>query len=267
MESGRSTRRASFMGSRASHASPLLVNTSGRSPAGSSRSRRPTTSSEWPRPYTAAVSIQLPPSSSARRIAASESASSCGPQPNAQPPPPIAHAPKPTVVMPSPLEPSGRVGNVIRTTPRDQRLRNQQHFPRGLPCFEQPVRLRRPRERELAVDTDLHHSALDPAQHLARPREQLGARCDVVHDRGTGKEERTLLVQHLRVEQPHRTARLAVQPHRPAAGEAIQPLLAGRLPDGVVDHLQPGSARQTLPLRLEVLLGVLEDLLLARLPY
>jgi len=40
-----------------------------------------------------------------------------------QPPPPIAHAPKPTVVMSSPLEPSGRVGNVIRTNPVTLRLR------------------------------------------------------------------------------------------------------------------------------------------------
>src|ERR1051326_7993603 len=55
IESGRSTRRASFMRSRSSHMRPHLVNTSGRSPAGRSRSRRPTTSSEWPRPYTAAV--------------------------------------------------------------------------------------------------------------------------------------------------------------------------------------------------------------------
>src|SRR2546425_15080 len=170
MESGRSTRRASAMGSRSSHTRPHLVNTSGRSPAGSFRSRRPTTSSEWPRPYTAAVSIQLIPSSRARRIAASESASSCGPQPYAQPPPPIAHAPKPTVVMSDPLEPSGRVRNVIRT------------------------------------------------------------------------------------------ARLAVQHHHPPTGEAIEPLLEGRLADGVVDHLQSGSVGQTLHLGLEVVLGVQDNL-------
>src|SRR4051794_26252076 len=32
-------------------------------------------------------------------MAAAEEESSCGPHPNAQPPPPIAHAPKPTVVI------------------------------------------------------------------------------------------------------------------------------------------------------------------------
>src|SRR5439155_24530632 len=46
-------------------------------------------------------------------MAASDAVSSCGPQPNAQPPPPIAQAPKPTVVISSPLVPSGRVGNVV----------------------------------------------------------------------------------------------------------------------------------------------------------
>jgi hypothetical protein len=45
------------------------------------------------------VSIQLMPSSSAFRIAAIESLSSCGPQPNVQSPPPMAHAPNPTRVM------------------------------------------------------------------------------------------------------------------------------------------------------------------------
>ena len=42
-------------------------------------SARPTTCSEWPKPYAAAVSIQLTPSSSARWIAAIDSSSSWGP--------------------------------------------------------------------------------------------------------------------------------------------------------------------------------------------
>ena len=41
------------------------------------------------------MSIQLTPSSSARWIAAIDSSSSWAPQPNSQPPPPIAQAPKP----------------------------------------------------------------------------------------------------------------------------------------------------------------------------
>src|SRR5437899_227420 len=53
------------------------------------------------------------PSSSAWRIVASEAASSCGPQLKAQPPPPMAHAPKPTLVISSPLVPRERVGNVM----------------------------------------------------------------------------------------------------------------------------------------------------------
>src|SRR6266513_2853703 len=259
MESGRSTRRASFMRSRSSHTSPHLVNTRGRPRDGSSRKRRPTSSSEWPRPYTAAVSIQLIPSSSARCIAASESVSSCGPQPNAQPPPPIAHAPKPTVVISSPLEPSGRVGNDRRTTPGDRRLGNQQHLPRGLASFQLPVRLRRLRERELALDAHRQFSALAPAQQLAGPREPLRARRDVVRQRGPGEEQRALLAQHLRVERSHRSARLTVQDHHAPGREATETLLEGGLPDGIVDHLQPGPVRQTLHFSLEVLLGVQDN--------
>jgi len=49
------------------------------------------------------------------RMVASESASSCGPQPNDQPPPPTAHEPNPTRVICNPLRPSGRVGSAIVT--------------------------------------------------------------------------------------------------------------------------------------------------------
>jgi hypothetical protein len=45
------------------------------------------------------VSIQLTPASSASRIAAIESRSSWDAQPNSQPDPPIAQAPKPIGVM------------------------------------------------------------------------------------------------------------------------------------------------------------------------
>jgi hypothetical protein len=59
------------------------------------------------------VSIQLTPFATACWIAATEAASSCGPQAKAQPPPPAAQAPKPTVVISGPLEPSRRVGNCV----------------------------------------------------------------------------------------------------------------------------------------------------------
>src|SRR5881227_4268005 len=77
---------------------PHLVKTYGRGPD-QVLSAEATTSSECPIPYTAAVSIQLTPSSSARWIAATDCLSSCSPQPNSQPDPPIAQAPKPIGVM------------------------------------------------------------------------------------------------------------------------------------------------------------------------
>src|SRR4029077_4875288 len=91
--------------------------TGGRAPNPRRRRPRPTTSAYGPSPYTAAVSIQFTPSSSAWRMVATDCTSSCGPQPNDQPPPPIAQAPKPTVVISSPLVPSERVGNVMVFSP------------------------------------------------------------------------------------------------------------------------------------------------------
>ena len=99
------------MRSRSFHTRPHFVNTKGRSAVGNSRRSCPTTSSECPSPYTAAVSIQLTPASIAWRIVARDAASSCGPHPNAQPPPPTAHDPKPTRVIFNPLRPRGEVGS------------------------------------------------------------------------------------------------------------------------------------------------------------
>src|SRR4029450_11803960 len=86
-----------------------FVKTYGRFDAGSPLTARPTISSECPRPYAAAVSTQLMPRSTARVMAAIESVSSCGPQPNIQAPPPIAQAPKPTTVISRSELPSRRV--------------------------------------------------------------------------------------------------------------------------------------------------------------
>ena len=60
------------------------------------------------------MSIQFTPSSRARWIAAIDSSSSCGPQPNSQPPPPIAQAPKPTRVISRPVAPSWVVLSCVR---------------------------------------------------------------------------------------------------------------------------------------------------------
>ena len=90
---------------RPSQRRPHFVKTSTSSPTRYGASARPTTSSECPSPYTAAVSTQLTPSSTARRIAAIESSSSTSPQPKRHGPP-IAQAPKPTVESSGPSSPS-----------------------------------------------------------------------------------------------------------------------------------------------------------------
>src|SRR5437773_4733481 len=104
------TRRGRAERSCPSHTSPHFVKTYGRSRGGISRSARATTSSEWPSPYTAAVSIQLRPLATACRMAATDSVSSWLLQPKAHPAPPMAQAPKPTRVISMPVVPSGRTG-------------------------------------------------------------------------------------------------------------------------------------------------------------
>ena len=84
---------AERIGSAGSQIRPHLVNTYGRSGSGLPTSAAPTTSSEWPWPYTGAVSIQLIPHSTACRMVAIESRSDCGPQACSQPSPPMAQAP------------------------------------------------------------------------------------------------------------------------------------------------------------------------------
>src|SRR5215216_4945641 len=84
---------------------PHLVNTSTSPPC--SRSTCPTTSSECPRPYTAAVSTQFTPDSKALWSAAIDSSSSWGPQPS-RPGPPIAQAPTATTETSGPSLPSLR---------------------------------------------------------------------------------------------------------------------------------------------------------------
>src|SRR3989475_12885611 len=96
---GSPTRRGGGARSCSSQTRPALVKTYGRASTGMSRSARATISSEWPRPYTAAVSLQLMRRSTALPSAAIESASSWLPQAKLHPPPPIAHAPKPTRVI------------------------------------------------------------------------------------------------------------------------------------------------------------------------
>src|SRR5205807_7260028 len=120
MDSGLRTRLGSSRGFLSSQIKPHFVKMKGRSEGGSERRKRPTTRSEWPSPYTAAVSIQLTPSSMAWRIVFCDTWSSCGPHPNDHPPPPIAHAPNPTVVISSPLEPSARL-SICMIPPMDCR--------------------------------------------------------------------------------------------------------------------------------------------------
>src|SRR2546425_1091211 len=76
----------------------------------------------------------------------------------------------------------------------------QRQLSGGLASLERAMRLGRLRQRELVVDAELELAALEPAQHLARPLQQLRARDDVVSERRPGQEQRALLAQQQGVE-------------------------------------------------------------------
>src|SRR3954451_15989120 len=64
------------------------------------------------------------PSSTARWMAATDSASSWVPQPPCEALPPIAHVPSPSVVMSNPVPPSERVGKAMSLGSREGALRS-----------------------------------------------------------------------------------------------------------------------------------------------
>src|SRR4051812_31148430 len=129
MDPGSRTWRGGASGLRSSHTIPHFVKMYGRSFEGMPSSACRTTSSECPKPYTAAVSIQFTPRSTAWRMLAMDWASSWGPQPNAQPPPPTAQAPNPTGVNRSSVLPSRRVGKVAIISPTPHSGRSFTHKP------------------------------------------------------------------------------------------------------------------------------------------
>ena len=89
------------------------MKTYGRSASENGSRAVATTSSERPSPYAAAVSTQLTPASTAWRMAATESESSWLPHPKLHSPPPMAQAPKPTLVISMPVLPSGRFATTL----------------------------------------------------------------------------------------------------------------------------------------------------------
>src|SRR5205807_7352282 len=105
----------------------------------------------------------------------------------------------------------------------------------------------------------------DPAEYVARAREQLVARRDVVDEARARQEQRALRVQHLWIERADRAARLAVEHHQPAERETVEPLVERRPADRIVDDLHALAGGQPLPLGLEVLLRVEDGLVRSRL--
>ena len=75
--------------------------------------------------------------------------------------------------------------------------RNEQHFTGGLAALQRAMGLGGVLERELVLGAQLELAVPDPAEQLARAREQLVAGDDVVIEARAREEQRALGVEHL----------------------------------------------------------------------
>src|SRR5687768_15659591 len=76
------------------------------------------------------------------------------------------------------------------------------------PALERPMRIGCACERKLSTDPHRQPPLGDPREEVPGPGEQLIARRRVVAERRTSEEERSLLVEDLRVDRGDRPARL-----------------------------------------------------------
>jgi hypothetical protein len=81
-----------------------------------------------------------------------------------------------------------------------------------------------------------------------------------------GEEETTFLVENLGVERGHRTAGCPEEHHVAARAQGVEATVEGALSYRVVDDVDAFSARDTVRLLDEILLGVEDDFVGSRLP-
>src|ERR1035441_3783210 len=121
-------------------------------------------------------------------MVARDASSSCGPHPKDHPPPPMAHAPKPTLVIMTPLEPSGRLDNCIcsilpegktnhskNSTEAKDGIRRVRFFERSNLFGSQVQRERCYRVREMVRFTGSDNRCGDPRLAEQPGQRELGA--------------------------------------------------------------------------------------------
>src|SRR5918998_653322 len=142
---------------------------------------------------------------------------------------------------------------------------DEDELARGLSGFQVPVGLGCILQGVGAADADVEVSLADPGEEALRAPQELLAGAGVLGQGGTRQEEAALLVQGLGVEGGDLPARPAEEDHVAARLQAVEGLVEGVLPDGVVDHVHALAAGDALRLGGEVLLFVQDHLVSAGL--
>src|SRR5674476_398598 len=98
------------------------------------------------------------------------------------------------------------------------------------------MRLRGVHERHFPIDAQLQRAVAHPAEHVAGAPGEFLACGDVVTKRRPREEDRTLLVEYIRVERGNWSAGLSEEREHAAQREAVHALEKGRGADGDVPY-------------------------------
>ena len=111
-------------------------------------------------------------------------------------------------------------------------------------------------ERVGLADLDLDRARADDLEQLAGGLVELLARRRVVHQRGPGQIQASLLAEHHRVDRRRHARGVAEDHHHAAHAQAIERSVPGREADAVVDHRDALAVGQIAHALGEVFLGV-----------
>src|SRR5215469_396494 len=125
-------------------------------------------------------------------------------------------------------------------------LRNQKQLPGRLPSLEVPVRLLCVLQRVQMLDAQFQFAGRDRVQHVRGTLLKLFVARDVVHQRGPGDEQGTLLRQLAEIEGWNRAARSSEQHKITTRAQNIQVLIESSFTDAVVDDVHTFAAGQAL---------------------
>src|SRR5208337_2895443 len=135
-------------------------------------------------------------------------------------------------------------------------LRHQQNLACGLALFEINLSPGRFSERVGVLGAELEFAIGRPVEHFVCTPLELGARGNVMPERGPSEKERSFAVEQAGIEGRNGAAGGAKQCQQTARVQTIEAALESSFTHRVVDHVDALAAREALDLGLEILVGV-----------